>query len=306
MKRYFLCLFALTFYVGNLFPISVNRAHSMIRSGAYGDAKGARTEGQFISGNPKFNDFGRLNEKSIFENLAKKLSTPRDQRLPFDATRKLSDINLAYKKLEQPKRFQTGLPYNWQTNASTNAAKDGETAVFCYTDDTMMTEFLAKALLEAADKNCGFEDTMKTIAKYFKGWLPVSDQGDRRSPGNACFYGAKRLVEDCRNWNTTGGFSDGGCGSVMRVSPIAMAFHKNPRLAETIAYAQSLITHGDPSATVACAALARLMCELLNGKDPMKAIQTAITTAKNWGGGPIVQFTPPGAKSVVSFSTVSP
>jgi ADP-ribosylglycohydrolase len=121
-----------------------------------------------------------------------------------------------------------------------------------YTDDTQMAEAVIRGLLEA-----GLDDmdaAMNAIARRFVKW--ASDpQGGHRAPGNACLAGCRALAAG-RPWSEAGGPKAGGCGSVMRAYPFGLFFADDIEAAEQWAVAHSALTHRDPIARAACAAMA--------------------------------------------------
>lgn len=124
-----------------------------------------------------------------------------------------------------------------------------------YTDDTQMAEIVLRALVEGGGSTVGLDDLMESIATGFVTWR-TNPQGGHRAPGNACMAGAGRLGQGVP-WREAGGPTAGGCGSVMRAYPFGLIFWEDPDRAERWAVEHSRLTHGDPIALAACAALAR-------------------------------------------------
>ena len=95
---------------------------------------------------------------------------------------------------------------------------------------------------------------MTDMAAGFVEWR-TNPQGGHRAPGNACLEGAAQLAAGL-HWSTTGGERAGGCGSVMRAYPFGVVFVNNLAQAEEWAVQHSAMTHRDPIALAACAAMA--------------------------------------------------
>jgi ADP-ribosylglycohydrolase len=126
-----------------------------------------------------------------------------------------------------------------------------------YSDDTQMSEIVLRSLLWRHKRDADLDTTMKHIAQYFILWCykPV---GGPRAPGNSCMAGCRALYSGVP-WQEAGGENAGGCGSVMRVYPFALAFARDPDRAEEWAVAHSALTHRAPIALAACAAMTRGM-----------------------------------------------
>jgi len=123
-----------------------------------------------------------------------------------------------------------------------------------YTDDTQMAECVLVGLLDGRSAGDSLDGTMRRIADLFISWMD-DPQGGHRAPGNACLDGCTALKEGV-HWSQAGGPTAGGCGSVMRAYPFGLIFADDLELAETWAVAHSYLTHGDPIAQAACAAMA--------------------------------------------------
>lgn len=121
-----------------------------------------------------------------------------------------------------------------------------------YTDDTQMNECVIRTLLDVrGDRNVDVDVLMTLMAKRFVRWSTYP-QGGHRAPGNACMSGCRALARGVP-WREAGGATAGGCGSVMRAWPFGLVFHD---AAENLAVAHSRLTHNDPIALAACAAIA--------------------------------------------------
>ena len=149
-----------------------------------------------------------------------------------------------------------------------------------YTDDTAMAKLVMKVLIESRKHNWDLNETMWNIATSF-----IKDAQDTklgwaapfRAPGNACIAGVKQLCinfgengQPCRMlplpWDVLA-HTAGGCGSVMRAHPFGLVFADNPEKAALWAAEHSRLTHGDPLALAACAAMATGVAYAVQGKD---------------------------------------
>jgi ADP-ribosylglycohydrolase len=120
-----------------------------------------------------------------------------------------------------------------------------------YTDDTQMAEVVLRTLLAG---HADLDDTMTRMARGFVAWSK-QPQGGHRAPGNACLSGCSRLAAGTP-WHLAGGETAGGCGSVMRAYPFGLIFADDLEQAERWAVEHSKLTHRDPIALAASAAMA--------------------------------------------------
>lgn len=132
-----------------------------------------------------------------------------------------------------------------------------------YTDDTQMAEVVLRTLL---DGHADLDEAMKRMAQGFVAWSK-SPQGGHRAPGNACMSGCRQL-SDGVPWREAGGATAGGCGSVMRAYPFGLVFAADLDKAEHWAVEHSRLTHRDPIALAACAAMAVGMGRIRQGQPP--------------------------------------
>ena len=144
-----------------------------------------------------------------------------------------------------------------------------------YTDDTQMAEIVLRSLVE--HRNEQMNVVMEEIAHGFAHWS-TSPQGGHRAPGNACMRGAGRLAAGV-HWREAGGAHDGGCGSVMRAYPFGLMFSDDVEQAEYWAVEHSRMTHGDPIALAACAAMAVGVAGEVLGDEPEAVLAHMIEAA---------------------------
>jgi ADP-ribosylglycohydrolase len=144
-----------------------------------------------------------------------------------------------------------------------------------YTDDTQMAEIVLRGLLSNSD-GASLDAAMTGIASGFVEW-EHNPQGGHRSPGNACLAGAHALAGGA-HWAVAGGVKAGGCGSVMRAYPFGLLFAGDLEKAEHWAVEHSKLTHRDPIALAACAAMAVGVARTLRD-DPAQQVLGAMTEA---------------------------
>ena len=154
---------------------------------------------------------------------------------------------------------------------------DGPRRFAPYTDDTQMAEAVLRGLLEGREDGEGRDATMERIAARFVEW-ERNPQGGHRGPGNACMSGCRNLARGT-HWSRAGGRTQGGCGSVMRAYPLGLVFHRDIQRAEDWAVAQSWMTHRDPMATSACAAMAVGLVLVQRGEQPLHAATEMVAAA---------------------------
>lgn len=145
-----------------------------------------------------------------------------------------------------------------------------------YTDDTQMAEVVLRSLIWARGDGADLDATMRSMAHGFVAWA-AEPQGGHRAPGNACLHGCAMLA-DGAHWSEAGGETAGGCGSVMRAYPFGLAFGHDLARAEEWAVAHSALTHRDPIALAACAAMAVGMARVLNG-DAVRVVTSEMVAA---------------------------
>jgi DNA ligase (NAD+) len=127
-----------------------------------------------------------------------------------------------------------------------------------FTDDTQMTIAVARAL--AKKGRATLEDLMVELGKEFVAWS--THASNNRAPGTTCMSGCHALKKGTP-WLRSGVAGSKGCGAAMRAAPVGlMFFDDDDRLVE-VAGAQSVLTHGHPTAiasSVAAAAAVAWAC----------------------------------------------
>jgi ADP-ribosylglycohydrolase len=143
-----------------------------------------------------------------------------------------------------------------------------------YTDDTQMAEIVLRTLVEG---HADLDETMRRMAQRFVEWSR-NPQGGHRAPGNACMAGCRALATG-KHWSEAGGDTAGGCGSVMRAYPFGLVFADDLERAERWAVAHSKLTHRDPIALAACAAMAVGMARILRDETPTLVVSEMVAAA---------------------------
>jgi ADP-ribosyl-[dinitrogen reductase] hydrolase len=150
----------------------------------------------------------------------------------------------------------------------------------CWTDDTSMALCLADTLLKH-----GGVDPVHLMHRFLD-WR----SGGENSPVGYCFdigtITADALDRYNRGAPPYAGSPDpatAGNGSLVRVAPVAILHHRSVSLAMRDAQLQSLTTHGAAECLDACAFVAMLLVEAINGEG-----KEAVLRARTWAGSPAV------------------
>lgn len=153
------------------------------------------------------------------------------------------------------------------------------------TDDTQMTLFTAEGIVRSrvASQASPLWATHAAYARWYRtqteaypdsfehddGWLlQHRELWSRRAPGNTCMsalstsgYNPERAVNDSK-----------GCGGVMRVAPVGLAYREPFDTAVRLAE----LTHGHPTSSVSSGAFAELIARLVHEQMPIPAAVDAI------------------------------
>ncbi len=149
-----------------------------------------------------------------------------------------------------------------------------------YTDDTQMAEIVLRTLLWSRREGADLDATMRMMAEGFVRWSD-NPQGGHRGPGNACLSGSDALARG-EHWSEAGGERAGGCGSVMRAYPFGLIFADDLPRAEAWAVEQSKLTHRDPIALAACAAMAVGVARNTRGEALRKVVEAMVAVASSY------------------------
>lgn len=178
-------------------------------------------------------------------------------------------LSAAAIRRQYPPSGVTGFERWWESNGRRFAP---------YTDDTQMSEIVLRALIKGPRAENDLESVMQEIAEGFVDWS-VNPQGGHRAPGNACLAGAAQLATGV-HWSRAGGERAGGCGSVMRAYPFGLLFVVDPERAASWAVEHSKMTHRDPIALAACAAMAVGIALTMQGQRVEAVLDAMVQAAR--------------------------
>lgn len=177
-------------------------------------------------------------------------------------------------------------------------------------DDTQMTLFTADGLIWAykrcSERGIGsyagsgvyqsylrwyYTQTKKMSSVKDMVWLesqPHEDEDSilnhtelfaQRAPGNTCLSalgsGEMGTIEQTIN-------DSKGCGGVMRVAPVGLFLHHNPKEAFIVGAELAAITHGHPTGYLSAGALSVIIAEIINGKSILESTLSAIDILKSY------------------------
>ena len=161
-----------------------------------------------------------------------------------------------------------------------------EPGVFRWTDDTHMALFLAEAVLSLEPGPLDEDHFGTAVGEHWLRWLhdPLTPS---TAPGNSCLRGMRRY-EAGRDWRRSGDPRTDGCGAVMRIAPLAMAF-EGASLTRA-AQVQALIPHAHPNAIeAAVAACHMLRWTLEHGRFDGEVVLRAVSKLRGaWARGGVV------------------
>lgn len=125
------------------------------------------------------------------------------------------------------------------------------------TDDTYMSIYLAKAMLDISEYS---EDAFGTAV----GWRFVEWSRDpvtpTTAPGITCLRGTSNFLQH-RDWRTSGIIESDGCGAVMRICPLAIRYSGEQLVSAARISAQ--VTHAHPNALDTAVAASMLLEKVL-------------------------------------------
>ncbi len=151
-----------------------------------------------------------------------------------------------------------------------------------YTDDTQMSLATAVGCIRAQQKfkSSGISQPVEIVYSRYLDWLKTqNDPAQRRAPGNTCLTalrsGKMGTINDRIN-------DSKGCGGVMRVAPVGLAFKPGDAFKYGAEFAA--ITHGHPSGYLPAGFLAEMIAGILEGKSLIDAIEKSTIELKKYGG----------------------
>ncbi len=130
-----------------------------------------------------------------------------------------------------------------------------DTKQLIWTDDTHMVLYLTKAIVDTTPGVLVPDALGHAVGRRFVEWShdPLTPS---TAPGGTCLRGA-HAYEQHGDWQRSGDPSSDGCGAVMRVLPVALAY-SDEELTEA-ARIQAVVTHAHPNAVEAAIAGAWLV-----------------------------------------------
>ena len=151
-------------------------------------------------------------------------------------------------------RFGAPLEFVSDLSVRTRAVRLGN-----WTDDTHMSLYLGEAILAHGPAPLQVDRFGAAVGEAFVRWLhdPVTPT---TAPGNTCTAGASKF-ERHRDWRSSGVASSDGCGALMRIVPLALAFRGEDLL--EAASISARVTHAHPNAEEAAMAGAWLFRRIL-------------------------------------------
>lgn len=157
--------------------------------------------------------------------------------------------------------------------------------LFHWTDDTHMSLFLARAVQDQPARAPLDQDAFgRAVGRRFAEWAedPLTPS---TAPGNTCLRGARAFARH-GDWQRSGDRGSDGCGAVMRIVPVALAF-QGADLVDA-ARVSSVVTHAHPNAVEAAIAGAWLCRQaLLEGRLDEGLVARAVAHLRrdwDWGG----------------------
>ena len=173
-----------------------------------------------------------------------------------------------------------GAPLEFVTDAS---VRTRQVQLGNWTDDTHMSLYLGEAILAHGPGPLQPDRFGAAVGGAFVHWLhdPLTPS---TAPGNTCMAGVRNF-ERHRDWRTSGIPSSDGCGAVMRIVPLALAFRGGDLL--EAARISALVTHAHPNAEEAAMAGAWLVRQVLEtGRWGRELVQEAISALEGpWSRG---------------------
>ena len=152
-----------------------------------------------------------------------------------------------------------GAPLEFISDAS---VRSRDVTLDNWTDDTHMSLYLGEAILAHGAGPLDPECFGKATGDAFVRWLhdPLTPS---TAPGGTCLRGAANFERNS-DWHSSGIAASDGCGAVMRVAPLALAWRGTELL--QAARISALLTHVHPNALEAAIACAWLLGAILDGK----------------------------------------
>lgn len=169
-----------------------------------------------------------------------------------------------------------------------------------FTDDTQMTLFTAEGIIIARDRGLsrGVWNPTESIFRAYMRWLrtqrmrrtgptgELTREGwllgyeamwREKAPGNTCLS----ALSSAKLGTPENPLNDSkGCGGVMRVAPLGLAFPGDA--AFDMAVRAAALTHGHPTGYLTAGVLAQIVAEIVAGRGLEEAIGLALKTLGGW------------------------
>jgi ADP-ribosylglycohydrolase len=149
-----------------------------------------------------------------------------------------------------------------------------------FTDDTQMTLATAVGLLSAFQDHAehGASDVVASLHGAYGAWLELqNDPAEQRAPGRTCIT----ALASGRIGTVNQPLNDSkGCGGVMRVAPVGLAFPAE--VAFRYGVDAAAITHGHATGYLAAGYLAELIARIAGGEDLMNAAAETCNALGAW------------------------
>lgn len=172
------------------------------------------------------------------------------------------------------------------------------------TDDTQMTMFTADGIIKALRKTFDKDKLpdIKTIFESYKLWfntqsyLPHIQKGKgwiaelrelyvMRAPGTTCIGSMRNNIPGTIEKPLN---SSSGCGGVMRVAPVGLAYHENPEIAFKVGADCAALTHGNPRGYLSAGFLSSMIAHIIGGKNINEAVEATLPILKKYKGNEFV------------------
>ena len=157
---------------------------------------------------------------------------------------------------------------------------------FMWTDDTHMSLYLADAICKAGWRSEPGGPTIdalgNAIGESFVQWSEDPDTPGT-APGTTCLMGA-RTFKACGDWRLSGVAASDGCGAVMRVLPVSIAYGGMDLIQAS--QASAAVTHSHINAVESTLVLALMVrWALAEGCFDRKTVKRAIDWIDRWRPG---------------------
>lgn len=181
--------------------------------------------------------------------------------------------------------------------------QDGKAQI---SDDTQMSIYTAQGLIHAKQNGCNYHGMLMEIYKSYMRWarwqlgsISASKEGlftleeveeddlaqdpknqalkKNRAPGNTCLCSLSSGYHGSRDRSLN---NSKGCGGIMRVAPIAIAYCHDPENGYRMGCDSALLTHCHTLGYTSSGALVSILIKLFNGRSIQDAVLESIRELK--------------------------